>query len=183
MQRGHGFLIFYVGTMTFWKRIFLAMLAVTTSAASAQQISQEQFAELMGRVSVLNYWSKAPTALMLKCGASYPDARASSQKAYLDWATQNADFNRQVDQALTSFVPLVASTIGKTVDAYEALATRVVDEEVAQRFFDETPEPRRRGLCVDFGTLLSQMMSTDLAKPRVTLALQGLPQFQKYVKR
>lgn len=160
--------------------VILTLFLALASPALAQPISKEAFREMLNYLGALNYWSKAPSALLMTCGRAYPETAKSSRDAYLSWQRKNTDINSRVDSTLAQFSPTAARLMGKSIDEYQVSLTRIIDAEVIQSFTKTFDDADRRMLCADFKILLDSMLSEDLAKPRVNLSLDALRRYQKY---
>lgn len=163
--------------------LILSLAVVAPAVSAAESMPNDTFRQMMLSIGALNYWNKAPSSLMFKCGAAYPDVSKSTQADLAKWNNDNAAINAKVGATLQKYVPYVSRHMGKTPDEFQLLTTRVVDEEVAQHFFNAVAEPKRHQLCGNFMQLLHAMLSDDLTKPRVNAALEDLPQYDNYLPK
>lgn len=164
--------------------ISVAVLTVALALPSfGQSISKADFLGMMTNIGVLNFWSKAPMELMLDCGKEFPETARGSQEGYLAWTSKNTQFNSKVDATLKEFSPTVARLMSKSQDDFQVMLTRVVRQEINRRMEESLTGPQRHKLCANFNSLLDAMLSEDLARPKVSLAIGDLDRYRKYLGR
>lgn len=168
-----------IGTM----KTLLAALAMTATAlASAQGAPEDVSKEVMVRLGQLNYWSKAPMALMLKCSDILPGNQQATHADFLKWTKANAEYNAGVEKTLKQFRPFAIKTLGMNVDQYEVLTTRAADQQINATYAQGLSTLQMQQLCGRFDKFLDAAMG-DLVKPRVTMAIADLQKYQYLTAR
>src|SRR5450830_778729 len=160
-------------TLKIVEAVFIASF-LCVGVAQAQPYPVETVRQVMQRLSMLNYWTKTPTALLFKCGELYPDTARNAQIELIEWGRKNAKFNRTIHDTETKFKPVAVKMLERTPEQTEVLLTKIVDEEVTQKFVNAFSDKEAHALCRNFDKLLDAMLSDDLARPRVTLAEEEL---------
>ena len=159
-------------------RVGALCLFVTTTLASAQGRADDVSAEVMNKLGQLNYWSKAPTALMLKCSEILPTRRQVIQDEFVKWAKDNATYNASVEKTLKQFRPFAIKTLGMNADQYEVLSTQAADRQITGTYVNNLSTAQMQQLCGQFGKFLADGAMGDMVKPRTTMAVADL---QKYL--
>lgn len=159
-------------------RVGVLLFFVATSLASAQGRAEDISAEVMNKLGQLNYWSKAPMALMLKCSEILPARRQAIQDEFVKWTKENATYNATVEKTLKLFRPFAKKTLGMNADQYEVLSTQAADRQITGIYVDHLSTAQMQQLCGQFGKFLTDGAMGDMVKPRTTMAVADL---QKYL--
>lgn len=160
------------------KSLLAAIATTAVALASAQTVPQNVSDEVMTKLGQLNYWSKAPMALVAKCTDILPGGRQAIQVDFLNWTKANAQYNAGVEKTLRQFRPFAMRTLGLNADQYEVLTTRAADQQIAALYAQGLSTSQMQQLCGQFGKFLDQAAMGDQVKPRVTMAVADL---QKYL--
>jgi hypothetical protein len=155
-----------------------AVLFLSAALASAHAQPKDVPGEVMSRLGQLNYWSKAPMALMLKCTDILPTHKQAIEADFLKWAEANAEYNAGVEKTLKQFRPYAMKTLGMNADQYEVLTAQAADQQIAATYTQNLPPSQMRQLCGQFNKFLGEAAMGSLVKPRVTMAVADL---QKYL--
>jgi hypothetical protein len=165
-----------------WHLFTTLLFASLVHAPSfAQPVDREKALQIVHATSMLAYWQKAPMSLMIYCGRMYPPTGTPAKAEYSKWQKRNAKINSQVDKTLAAFSPLIGKYMKKTPDELQVYMTKATDEEVITPLEKNLSPAERARHCGDFGNLLSQMLSDDLVRPRVNIALETLKPYEKRV--
>jgi hypothetical protein len=158
------------------KKIILStfIFFVASFNTFSQEMSKDTFLKIMSSLGATQYWSKGPASLMFYCTKTYPDTSQVVQRDYLNWKKKDAAFNIRIDKIQDFFAPEMAKISKKTVDQWNVHLTKMIDDQVTEKFILAADDSKRHSLCGDFSTLLSNMFAEDLIKPRVIMATEEL---------
>lgn len=157
-------------------------LALTASTVVLAQGPEDVSKEVMVRMGQLNYWSKAPMALMLKCSSLLPGNHQAIHADFVAWVKANAEYTATVEKTLKQFRPFAMKELGMNSDQYEVLATQMADQQIAATYTDAFSPSQMRQLCGQFDKFLDAAMGY-LVKPRVTMAVADLQRYKYLTAR